>query len=307
MNKIPHNPVLLKEVLAALEPIDQAVFVDATFGAGGYTKALLKEGARKVVAFDRDDSARHYLDLLSNEFPNKVNFINDNFSNMGHHIQEQVDGIVFDVGVSSMQLDQAERGFSFNKEGELDMRMDTKATLTAADVVNSYDEKHLADLLFTYGGEKKSRIIAKNIVKYREDKLFATTTELANVITSSVGYYNDKIHPATRSFQAIRIEVNDELKALTEGIKAASSLLKVGGRMAVVTFHSLEDVIVKRYFNELCKKQDGVNRYMPFVEDGEKSCNFSLINKKVISASLEETSINPRARSAKLRAIRRVA
>jgi len=298
---------MLAEVLKAANPSKGEVFVDATFGAGGYSRGLLESGCKHIIAFDQDSSAEKYFLELNEKHPGSSTFVNDNFSNINTHIKDDVDGFVFDIGVSSMQIDQADRGFSFNKDGALDMRMNTSNPLTAEYVVNNYEEEQLANLIFNYGGERKSRRIARYIVEQRATAPFKTTLELAATIAKAVGRYKDEIHPATRSFQAIRIEVNGELKALEEGLKAAVSRVKIGGRVVVVTFHSLEDAIVKSYFAKICGAIPNSNRHLPEAPQAQEAIKFALINRKAIAPSNEEVSSNPRSRSAKLRAIKRVA
>jgi 16S rRNA (cytosine1402-N4)-methyltransferase len=212
-----------------------------------------------------------------------------------------------DIGVSSMQLDEAERGFSFTKQARLDMRMNQNQPLTAETIINSYSEKDLADAIFIYGDEKKSRIIAKKIVEARRAKKIESTTELADIIKKAVGSYNDSIHPATRTFQAIRILVNNELEELKLALENAVSVLKNGGKLLVITFHSGEDEIVKKYFNSLTKVVSS-SRYDPFVNNSLTKIDNNFINltKKVVMASEEEIKENPRARSAKLRVIQKI-
>lgn len=297
---------MLNEVIEILGSIKNSTIVDATFGAGGYSRAILQNGCSNLLAFDQDISTEKYFLNLLNEYPNKISFINDNFKRMSNYIEEEVDGFVFDIGVSSMQIDQAERGFSFNKDGALDMRMDKSTTTTAADIVNTYEEKKLADIIFQYGGEKKSRQIAKQIVKERAVKPFTSTIELANAVTRAAPRYNDDIHPATRTFQAIRIEVNKELEALSQGLSEATAKIKKGGKILVVTFHSLEDSIVKQHFLNICGFTPNNNRHMPDFINIPNEPKFELLTKKALTPSNQELLKNPRARSAKLRAVRRV-
>ncbi len=307
MTNIPHVPVMAQEVIELLKPSEIDVSIDATFGAGGYSKLMLSNGCKHVIAFDQDNNTeKYFLDLLK-EYPDSISFINDNFRNIKDHINKGVDAFVFDIGVSSMQLDQADRGFSFSKDGALDMRMDRSNTLTAAEVVNTYEERRLADIIFQYGGEKKSRQIARYISNQREEKPFASTLELANAITKAVGRYNDEIHPATRTFQALRIEVNKELDALSEGLAAAAEKVEIGGKIIVVTFHSLEDAIVKKYFASICGALPNNNRHMPELLNRVEDPKFAFLTRKALSPSKREIDANPRARSAKLRAVRRIA
>lgn len=306
MTNKPHIPVMGNEVIALLSPDYSQIAVDATFGAGGYSKLMLSNGCKGVIAFDQDNNTeKYFLDLLK-EYPDSISFINDNFRNIKNHIQENVDAFVFDIGVSSMQLDQAERGFSFSKDGALDMRMDRSNPITAAEIVNTYEEKRLADIIFQYGGERKSRQIARHISAQRIEKPFSSTLELASAITKAVGRYNDEIHPATRTFQALRIEVNKELDALSEGLAGAAEKLKIGGKIIVVTFHSLEDAIVKKYFASICGAIPNNNRHMPQLPDKNSKPKFEFLTKKALYPTKSEIDANPRARSAKLRAVRRV-
>jgi 16S rRNA (cytosine1402-N4)-methyltransferase len=291
-----HTPVLLKEVLAAIEPHANDVILDATFGGGGYSKAFLEQGA-SVITFDRDQQTKTVAEKLAREFPGKFQFINAPFGGRVEELEKcgikQVKAIVFDLGVSSMQLDEAERGFSFRHDGPLDMRMGGDGK-TAADLVNTLSEKELADILYQFGEEKKSRAIAKAIVKYREEKPFSRTLELAELIEKTIGRHpRAKIHPATRTFQALRIAVNDELGELERGLKAAQQLLKPGAKLALVTFHSLEDRIVKQFL----AKEQGASRHAP----SKKLTETKWRAHKPVTPAESEIAKNPRARSAKLR------
>ena len=308
MNK-PHVPVLLQEVITALSLQEGGLYVDATFGAGGYSQGILSNKDCNLVAVDRDPSVIEFVHKMEAEYLEKFQFISGEFGNIKNlinfYVEKPIDGIVFDIGVSSMQLDQQLRGFSFSKDAPLDMRMDTRKELTAHDIVNSYDEKSLANLLFNYGGEKKSRRIAAAMLEKRAEKPIETTIELANIIKAAVGKYNDTIHPATRSFQAIRMQVNDEIGQLQSGLEGAAQILKPNGVMVVVTFHSVEDKVVKDYFKKLAGIKVNANRHLPTDSDLEP-VNYELVYKKVITADAKELKSNPRARSAKLRAIRRL-
>lgn len=248
-----HKPVLLKEMLENLSPKNGEVYVDGTFGAGGYTRALLESCNCTVYAIDRDPDVQIFAEKLANEFAGRINFIIGNFSDMAELLESKgvknVDGIVLDIGVSSMQIDSPERGFSFSHDGPLDMRMG-KHGKSAAYLVNEGEEKNIADIIYNYGGERMSRKIARAIVQARQIKPITRTSELAEIIRRTVRKYNDKIDPATRTFQAIRIWVNDELEELTKALEAAERILSPGGRIVVITFHSLEDSIVKNYLKE---------------------------------------------------------
>lgn len=291
-----HKPVLLKEVMSILAPKDNEVYVDATFGAGGYSKKILQLSNSKVYAIDRDRSVRTFFSELDSAYPQRLQLFTCKFSKMKELLaQNCVDGVIFDIGMSSMQLADGERGFSFMYDGPLDMRMDQSSDyINAETFVNTVEEKEIADTIYKYSGERHSRRIARAIVSARQKKPIKSTSELADIIRSVIP--RGKIDAATRTFQAIRIWVNDELGELEKGLKAASEILNTGGRLIVVSFHSLEDRIVKNYFNQLC----GKNSPIP------TSNKFSLVNKKVIRSSREEIQANPRARSAKLRAITRL-
>jgi 16S rRNA (cytosine1402-N4)-methyltransferase len=298
----PHIPVLLDEVLEALAPLDGARIVDGTFGAGGYSRALLNAGAT-VVALDRDPSVKPFVDALTDEFPSRFSFVAGEFSALDELAGAlPVDGVVLDIGVSSMQLDEAGRGFSFMRDGPLDMRMSGQGE-SAADLVNGLDETDLADLLYAFGEERKSRRIAHQIVAARATHPIATTAELAKLIERAIGRKPGDAHPATRSFQALRIAVNAEFDQLVEGLFAAERLLTEGGRLAVVTFHSLEDRIVKRFFDPE-KGAPTRSRYLPEAASDAPRWVAVVKAKKPGPRELDR---NPRARSATLRSARRSA
>lgn len=307
MTEAAHIPVLLPEVLQALAVKPGDVIVDATFGAGGYSAALLAQGAR-VIAFDRDPDAIANGGERFAAAGDKLTLIEARFSDMTDGLRArgigQVDGVVFDFGVSSMQLDEAGRGFSFRFDGPLDMRM-SQAGVSAADLVNSLDESRLADILFRYGEEKRSRAVARMIVARRAETPFTRTSDLAEAvarITAKPG--PQRIHPATRTFQALRIAVNGELDEVALGLAAAETVLAPGGRLAAVTFHSLEDRIVKRFLSERAIAANP-SRHAPAVESVPAS--FVLIGRGAVEPGDSETDANPRARSAKLRAAKRTA
>lgn len=308
-----HIPVLLKEVLACLAPQENAVYVDGTLGLGGYTRGILDHTDCDVIAIDRDETVFKDAQNWSKNYKGRLTLIHGSFSDIEQHIKvagdkaaDGVDGIVVDIGVSSMQIDEAERGFSFRFEGPLDMRMDQTSGHTAADLVNTMDETELANLIYQYGEERHSRKIAAEIIRTRAHTKFATTKDLTDAIHRVVPkHFKDKIDPATRTFQALRIAVNDELGELEKLLTAAKDILKVNGRLVVVTFHSLEDRIVKNFINELCKKPPSPSRYAPQNDDTFEP-RFRMINKKPIIASDHEIKQNPRARSAKLRAIEKI-
>jgi len=298
-SRAPHVPVLLAEVLEALAPLQGARILDGTFGAGGYSRALLQAGA-SVVALDRDPAVLPHAARLSADYPSRFKFVAGTFSELDELAGGPVDGVVLDIGVSSMQLDQAERGFSFMQEGPLDMRMSSDGA-SAADLVNTMEEADLANLLFAFGEERKSRRIAHSIVAARSAQPITTTTQLAKLIEKAIGRKPGDAHPATRSFQALRIAVNGEFDQLVEGLFASERLLGEGGRLAVVTFHSLEDRIVKRFFDPE-KGAPTQSRHLPQV--AQEAPRWARANKGA-KASAAEVARNPRSRSATLRAGRR--
>ncbi|HEY3694691.1 16S rRNA (cytosine(1402)-N(4))-methyltransferase RsmH [Phenylobacterium sp.] len=299
----PHVSVLLSEVVQALEPAPGKTIVDGTFGAGGYARAFLAAGAT-VIAFDRDPAARHFAEGLD---PSRFRLVEAPFAGM-HDVAgpAAVDGVALDLGVSSMQLDEAARGFSFMRDGPLDMRMGA-AGRTAADLVNGEEPAELARILFVYGEERKSRRIAGAIARRRAEQPFTRTLELAEFIEHVLGGRRGaKVHPATRAFQALRIAVNDELSELERGLAAAEGSLKAGGRLAVVTFHSLEDRIVKAFLTLRAGKSPAGSRHRPQVAAGPAP-SFELLFNGARAPSEAEVKANPRARSAKLRAAVRTA
>ncbi|UHS57036.1 16S rRNA (cytosine(1402)-N(4))-methyltransferase RsmH [Agrobacterium vaccinii] len=296
---VRHIPVLLHEVIKALEPAPGKVILDGTFGAGGYTQAILDQGAN-VIALDRDPTAIAVGQAMVAANGGRLSLIQSQFSNLAAHAPaEGLDGIVLDIGVSSMQIDEAERGFSFQKNGPLDMRMSASG-VSAADVVNRCKVGDLIRIFGFLGEEKQPGRIARAIEKKRAEEPFRTTRDLAGLIEIvTPRKAKDKIHPATRVFQALRVFVNDELGELAQALFAAERALKPGGRLVVVTFHSLEDRIVKKYFADRSDRASG-SRHMPML--AAKSAIFDAVGKPMIAASDEEADINPRARSAKLRA-----
>ncbi len=297
-----HIPVLLNEVLTYLDCSKRGCYVDGTFGAGGYSTAILTScDLNELISFDRDPDTIKTAEKMAQTYPNRFTFVHDCFGNMVEHIKTPVDGIVLDLGVSSMQIDERERGFSFRFDGPLDMRMG-QTGLSARDVVNEFDEKKIADILFTYGEERASRRIASHIVKMRKRKEIATTGELAELIHQVMPKPKDGSDSAMRSFQALRIFVNDELGELERALEASKSLLKVGGRLVVVTFHSLEDRIVKNFMIKNSNLKPNLNRHeMPIHFEDEKHL-FEVLTKKAIVPTKEELQINSRSHSAKLRA-----
>jgi 16S rRNA (cytosine1402-N4)-methyltransferase len=301
----PHIPVLLDEVVAGLAIVPGERHVDATFGAGGYTRAILERGA-EVAAFDRDPNAIEGGQSLVAEAGGRLVLIDAPFSQMEGELTRRglvpVDGVTMDIGVSSMQLDQAERGFSFQQDGPLDMRM-SQSGMTAEEWLNTADEAEIADVLYQYGEEPRSRRVAHAIVSARPLK---RTSELANVVRKSLNHkHYDKKDPATRTFQAIRIHLNRELDELAEGLAAAERVLRPGGRLAVVTFHSLEDRLVKRFLRERSGSEPAGSRHRPAV--GPRAEPSFESPEKAVRPGEAEIDRNPRARSATLRVARRTA
>lgn len=297
-NKPKHIPVMLTEVLTALSPEAGKTYVDATFGNGGYSEALLKAADCKVIAIDRDPNVKPRADEMKALYSNRFDFRAGCFGDIAELIDFPVDGIVFDIGVSSMQIDQAERGFSYSKDAALDMRMSCNGT-SAADIINSYSEKELADLIYRFGEERKSRQIAAKIVAARKIEPIATTKQLAEIIYQVIFKKPGQPDPATRTFQALRIAVNDELGELERGLDNGLKILKDGGRMVVVTFHSLEDRIVKNFFKQKAGKDTNVSRYLP-QKNSDENKELSFCSKAVLPTELEIEN-NSRAHSAKLR------
>lgn len=300
----PHAPVLLAEVIEALAPRAGDVIIDATFGAGGYTRAILSTGAT-VIALDRDPTVQPHAEAVANDYPGKFRLVRTPFSGLAEAFADsgeaRLDGVVFDIGVSSMQLDQAERGFSFMRDGPLDMRMGDEGE-TAADIVNGWDHGPLAHIFKLYGDERQSGRVATAILRRRAERPFERTLDLAEVVEKALGGRRGApIHPATRVFQALRIAVNDELGQLRQGLEAAEAALSPGGRLAVVTFHSLEDRIVKAFLTERTGNAPGGSRHAPVAVETRKP-SFILSFKGTREAGDAERADNPRARSAKLRA-----
>ena len=308
--KEKHISVLLEESISSLNLKDDSIIVDCTLGYGGHSSNILariKKGF--LFAFDQDSKAiRHSTDRL-NAVGTNFTIIKSNFVHLKEKLKEQnvekVDGVLFDLGVSSPQLDDGERGFSYHEDARLDMRMDQDNPLSAYEVVNNYSKEELSRIFFKYGEDKFSNNIAKKIVEYREAKPIETTLELVEIIKMAVPMkFRKEKHPARQIFQAIRIEVNKELDVIEPALEQALSILKVGGRVAVITFHSLEDRLVKNYFKEKCAIDERL-KGMPNIPE-QYLPDFSLVVNKAISPSEEELENNPRARSAKLRVIERI-
>jgi 16S rRNA (cytosine1402-N4)-methyltransferase len=306
--KHAHIPVMLNEVIACLDVQPNGVYVDGTFGRGGYSSAILSVDNTQVWAIDRDPEALEAGKTLAKNYPSRLHLVEGRISEMdnllGSHGVSGVDGVVMDLGVSSPQIDNPDRGFSFRTDGPLDMRME-KQGITAADAIRILDEQELANIIFEYGEERFSRRIAKAIVKARSESPITTTRQLASIIRSAVPKSGDGIDPATRSFQALRIYVNNELEEIEKALPAAEKLLKNGGRLVVVAFHSLEDRIVKTFMRERSGNMPGLSRHLPRpANDAEP--RLRLLNAKPLRPSDEELAKNPRASSARLRTAERI-
>lgn len=300
-----HISVLGPEAVEMLWPRAGGVYVDATFGAGGYSRMILATEGTQVIAIDRDSTAiAGGADLVASS-AGRLRLVEDRFSNLADACEAQgvplVDGVVMDVGVSSMQIDQAERGFSFRFDGPLDMRMSQQGP-SAADVVAKASEADLANIIYIFGEERHSRAVAREIVAARKEAEITTTKQLVDIVQKVVWAKPGEIHPATRTFQALRIFVNEELDELHMALEAAERVLKPGGRLSVVSFHSLEDRIVKNFITERSKTGGG-SRHLP--EVAQSAPRFKIVNKRPIIADEAETKANPRARSAKLRGAER--
>ena len=299
----PHIPVLLGQLLQAVAPV-RGTWVDGTFGAGGYSLGLLEAGADRVIGIDRDPSAIAMAAPLVAAMGERLRLVHGDFAALDNHAGGPVDGVVLDLGVSSMQLDQPQRGFSFLRDGPLDMRMAQDGP-SAADLVNGADEALLADILFQYGEERASRRIARAIVRARATAPIETTGQLAEIVAGCLPRAKPgQSHPATRSFQALRIAVNDEYGQLAAGLEAAERALKPGGKLAVVTFHSGEDRVVKRFLQERSGRAGRANRYAP--ETAGEAPRWDAV-AAAGAPDEAELAVNPRARSARLRVARRTA
>jgi len=307
MAKAAHVPVMLPEVLQALKPADGGTYADGTLGAGGYTRAILDAANCNVVAIDRDRTAIDSASAWRSQYGKRLILVHGRFGDARALVTQvgfdQLDGFVLDIGVSSMQIDQAERGFSFRFDGPLDMRMDGSEGETAADIVNGREEKDLADLIYLYGQERHSRRVARAVVRAREENKINRTLQLADIVRGAIpGGKKSPIDPATRTFQALRIAVNDELGELKRALVAAEQLLRAGGRLVVVTFHSLEDGIVKHFMQERAGRKSGGSRHLPgAAHTTGPDPTFTLPSSKAVAASEAEAAANPRARSAKMR------
>lgn len=294
---------MLPDVLEALAPRDGGVYVDGTFGAGGYTKAILEAADCRVIALDRDPQAVREAGPMLAQFGARLSLIEGRFGALAAHLGElgvgPVDGVVFDLGVSSMQLDRPQRGFSFRTDGPLDMRMSADGPC-AADLVETLDEADLADIIWRYGEERRSRAVARAIVAARSTAPIRSTARLAEIVSKAVGGGYTRIHPATRTFQALRIAVNRELEELQHGLEAGERVLCEGGRLVVVAFHSLEDRMVKRFLTERSSAAKAVSRHLPMPASGQPP-SFILHRRGVVKPAVKELQQNRRARSARMR------
>jgi 16S rRNA (cytosine1402-N4)-methyltransferase len=304
-----HIPVMLSEVLGSLEPKDGEIIVDGTFGAGGYSEAILRQADCKIIAIDRDPEAFRLTGQLAEKHPSRLMAVLGRYSEMEAIAASEgftsVDGVTLDLGVSSMQLDDPARGFSFMQEGPLDMRMGEGGP-TAGDIVNAMPERELAEIIFRLGEERRARVIAKAIVVRRAEQPITTTAELADMVARVLGRKRDETkHPATRTFQALRLYLNEELDELARGLSAAERLLRAGGRLAVVTFHSLEDRIAKRFLASRSAPPPRASRHLPEARAENIAPSFRLLNRRPLEPNRAEIARNPRARSARLRAAER--
>ena len=296
---------MLNEVIENLAIRDGEIYVDGTFGAGGYSSSILQKADCKLIAFDRDISVEKFANKLQEKFGEKFVFVNKKFSQILEGLNEigvdEIDGLVLDIGVSSMQLDERERGFSFDSDEKLDMRMDRNQSLSAFEVVNHESEENLAKIIKEFGEEMKAKIIAKKIVALRQENPIKNCSDLAKIVRSFYYGYH-KTDPATKTFQALRIFVNQELEELKLALEASVKLLKKGGRLVVVSFHSLEDKIVKDFLKEQAGLSQSYSRYQPECSLPKNTKNnFQIITKSALCPAKQEVDLNPRARSAKMR------
>ncbi len=299
-----HKPVLLNEVLQYLKPKDDEIYVDATFGAGGYTKKILESANCKVFAIDRDRNVKKTAEEFKKKFGARFEFLQGNFSQIVELLQEknisEIDGIVFDLGVSSMQFDEKERGFSFDSDAKLDMRMNQESDFCAFQLINQFEEAEIAKIIKDFGEERKARLIAKKVVEKRKMKPITSCRELANIVRSCYGGKYFKIDPATRTFQALRIFINQELEEISIALNSVKKILKKGARLIVVSFHSLEDSIVKTFLKKEAGIDKNFSRYEP-IFDLKNQINFQIVNKSAIKPGDKEVKENYRARSSKMR------
>lgn len=299
----PHKPVLLSEMIRNLQPEDGKKYLDCTFGAGGYTQAILRSSNCSVTAIDQDANVLKYAKRIQSVYKKRFEFIEGNFANAKKFLNEnQYDGIVLDLGVSSMQLDEGSRGFSFIHDGNLDMRMNNSNGYTAADFIATSSETTIADIIYKYGEEVQSRQIAKKIVEERKKKPILSTLELAEIIRGAMHYRKGKIDPATKTFQAIRIYINKELESLEYFLSNINGLLNPGARIIIVSFHSLEDSIVKSFFKNNSIKKVSISKYSKMPENSDVTKWLKIITKKPVLSTSIEIKNNHRSRSARLRA-----
>ncbi len=305
-----HTPVMIKEAIEALNIRDKLDYIDVTFGGGSYSEEILKKANCNLLSIDKDPTVKNYARKLEVKYKKRFAFANNDFANLENIIRENnktliSGGIVADLGVSSFQLDDSKRGFSFNKNGPLDMRMSGEG-ITAQELIYSLDEKELARILWDYGEEEKSRAIAKMIIKERNKETIDTTFKLVKLIKRiKKSDYKRKNHPATKSFQALRIATNQELRSLKKLLIISEKILLPGARLVFITFHSLEDRIIKLFFNDISGKKVNLNRHLPQILETKK-VKFKVINKKPLLPSSDEIKANRRARSAKLRVVERL-
>lgn len=303
----PHTSVLLEEVLEYLNPQAGGHYLDCTFGAGGYTKAILERAQCLVTAIDQDPNVEKYVTSIKSAFSDRFNFLSGNFSDAEVLTgRQKYDGIVLDLGVSSMQLDEADRGFSFMQDGPLDMRMNNNTGISAANFINEATEEEIANVIYRYGEEVQSRQIAKAIVNYRNTSPITSTLQLAEIVQNSMHYRKSKIHPATKTFQAIRIFINKELENLEYFLTTLNNMLTSNGRIIIVAFHSLEDSIVKNFFKEHSVKKVARSKYATKTEPQEEGKWLKMITKKPVVPSKREISKNYRARSARMRVAEKI-
>jgi 16S rRNA (cytosine1402-N4)-methyltransferase len=309
MTAFSHVPVLRDEAVAMLQPRDGGIYLDGTFGGGGYARAILDSCACRLIAIDRDPAAVARAQELAQSYPDRFEICEGRISNLSTLTAARgvtaLDGAVFDLGVSSYQIDDPARGFSFRHDGPLDMQMGSSGN-NAAQIVNLCPESELADILYEYGDEKASRKIAKAIIERRKVQKFETTSDLAGVIRSVVRPDKSGIDPATRSFQALRIAVNEELSDIEAALTQAADMLSPGGRLVVVSFHSLEDRIVKNFFSTAAGRMPAASRHDPAGHARPQAPRFALVTRKAVGPGDAELRANPRARSAKLRAMERL-
>ena len=302
---VEHVPVMVGSVLEFLQPLESGIFVDCTFGRGGYTTAILENGNSEVIAIDKDYEAITSGKALLLKYSGRLRILEGSFGCLDQIIRDQgldfVDGVVLDLGVSSPQILNSERGFSFQLDGPLDMRMGSKG-LTARELVNNISEQELADIIWKFGQDRHAKKIARAIIRARLIGDIKTTGELADIVKRAVRADYKKINPATKTFQALRIVVNDEIDELKRVLSAAEKILKPGGRFVVVSFHSIEDKIVKNFLKKKSGALEGRSRHLPQPLEAKTLSTFELINKKVIKPTIQEVNTNRRARSARLRA-----